>query len=52
MKKSSSGIGIGAIVAACLSWSANHSFWWAVFHAWCGWLYVVCYAFKLVDTAK
>lgn len=37
------GISLGAIVAVGLSWSLNHSIWWGLFHAMCGWGYVVYY---------
>lgn len=32
---------IGGVLAVCLSWGSNHSFWWAVFHFLCGWIYVI-----------
>jgi hypothetical protein len=38
---SSTGLGLGAIIAAILSWQVNASFGWAILHAFCGWLYVV-----------
>lgn len=37
------GIGLGTVIAAILSWSANHSVLWAVLHGILGWLYVVYY---------
>ena len=37
------GIGIGTVVAAVLSWSANHSVFWIIIHALLGWLYVIYY---------
>jgi hypothetical protein len=37
------GIGIGTVVAAVLSWSANHSILWIIIHAFLGWLYVIYY---------
>lgn len=36
-------IGIGTFIAALLSWSANHSILWLLFHMLCGWFYVVYY---------
>lgn len=38
-----SGIGIGSIIAIVASWSRNKSVLWAIFHAFCGWLYVIYY---------
>ena len=34
-------LGPGCIVAAILSAALNHSFWWGVFHFFCGWIYVL-----------
>ena len=42
-EKTSGGIGIGAVIAGVLSWSANHSIVWLIFHVCCGWLYVIYY---------
>ncbi len=39
----STGIGIGAAFALMLSWNAYHSFWWAMWHGFLGWLYVGYY---------
>lgn len=39
----SSGIGIGAVIAVILSWSANHSIFWMIIHGAFGWLYVIYY---------
>lgn len=40
--KSSGGcFGIGSIIALVLSIALNGSFWWAIFHLLCGWLYVI-----------
>jgi hypothetical protein len=46
MKKQAAGagIGIGTVVAAVLSWSANHSIFWIIVHAFLGWIYVIYYA--------
>lgn len=35
------GVGIGAVIAIILSWTANHSILWAIIHGWLGWIYVV-----------
>lgn len=32
--------GIGAVIAAILSWQVNASIGWAIVHACCGWFYV------------
>jgi len=39
----SSGISLGAAFALMLSWTAYHSFWWAVLHGFFGWFYVAYY---------
>lgn len=44
MSKSStsSNVGcLGAIIACILSVSLNHSFWWAIFHLFCSWVYIL-----------
>ncbi|HPI54511.1 MAG TPA: hypothetical protein PLU10_07440 [Chitinophagaceae bacterium] len=41
----SSGIGVGTIIAIVASWSRNKSVLWAIFHAFCGWFYVIYYVF-------
>lgn len=33
--------GISGALAAGLSYVTNHSFWWAVLHFFCGWIYVI-----------
>ena len=43
----SGGIGIGAVLAVILSWTANKSIWWAALHGICGWGYVIYYAIFL-----
>lgn len=35
---------IGMILAAVISWSLNHSFWWMLLHAVLGWFYVLYWA--------
>lgn len=37
----STGIGIGAVAAALLSWTTWHSIPWAILHAFCGVFYVI-----------
>lgn len=41
----SGGIGIGAVIAAILSWTTHHSLGWCIFHALCGWFYVIYWTF-------
>lgn len=31
----------GSLVAVIFSWALNHSVGWAIFHFFCGWLYVL-----------
>lgn len=38
-----SGIGLGTVIAAIVSWSANHSILWAIMHGFCGWFYIAYY---------
>lgn len=38
------GIGFGTALAITISWSANHSILWAIFHGICSWFYVIYYA--------
>jgi len=35
------GIGFGCALAITISWSVNHSIWWAVLHGILGWIYVI-----------
>lgn len=44
MEASSSGIGLGSVIAVTVSWSVNHSILWAILHAICSWFYVIYYA--------
>lgn len=37
------GFSLGTVIAVALSWSANHSILWAIFHGFCSWLYVIYY---------
>ena len=39
----SSGIGIGTVLAVIISWSINKSVWWAILHGIFGWFYVIYY---------
>lgn len=39
----SSGVGLGSIIAAIVSWSVNHSIWWAFWHGVFGWFYIIYY---------
>jgi hypothetical protein len=38
-------IGLGTVLAIIMSWERNHDILWAVFHAFCGWFYVLWWAF-------
>ena len=38
------GIGFGSALAITISWSANHSILWAIFHGLLSWVYVIYYA--------
>ena len=40
----SSGISFGCALAIAISWSINHSIFWAIVHGICSWFYVVYYA--------
>lgn len=40
----SSGIGLGSAIAVTISWSLNHSIWWAILHGIFSWFYVIYYA--------
>ena len=48
--------GIGSVVAVVLSAALNHSFWWALLHFFCGWLYVlyalICRSHEIVPALK
>lgn len=41
-----SGITFGSALAIAISWSANKSILWAIFHGLFSWLYVIYYALK------
>jgi hypothetical protein len=36
----------GSWIAVCLSYAINESILWSIFHAICGWLYVVYWLFS------
>ena len=38
-----SGFGLGSIIAVIVSWTMNHSIFWAFIHGCFGWLYVIYY---------
>ena len=37
------GFGLGVVIAVALSWDANHSILWAIFHVFLSWFYVIYY---------
>jgi hypothetical protein len=36
-----SGIGLGAVIAAIVSYTTNHSILWALVHGFLGWFYLI-----------
>jgi len=40
------GVGFGTALAIAISWSANKSILWAIFHGLLSWVYVIYYAIK------
>ena len=38
-----SGISLGTLIAVLISWSANHSVFWAIIHGIFSWFYVIYY---------
>jgi len=40
------GIGFGSALAITISWSANKSILWAIFHGFLSWVYVIYYAIR------
>ena len=40
MEDGSTGVGIGAVVAVIVSYSHNHSIFWAIVDGFLGWLYI------------
>ena len=43
MSGTSSGIGIGSVIAIILSWTSNHSILWCILHGILSWFYVIYY---------
>lgn len=41
MNESASGIGLGSVIAAIVSYAHNGSVLWALFHAVLGWFYII-----------
>lgn len=56
MSTRDTGISIGAIIGAIISWALNHSVIWAIIHFIFGWLYViyaiVCYSHQIIPALK
>lgn len=48
----STGIGIGSVLAIVASWSVNHSIGWAILHGFCSWFYVIHYIVKYSGDMK
>ena len=48
-EKSSTGLGLGAVLALLISVAINKSFWWAIVHMLFGWFYVL---YALVTQGK
>ncbi|HEY7685865.1 MAG TPA: hypothetical protein VH833_07140 [Gemmatimonadales bacterium] len=40
------GIGFGSALAITISWGANKSILWAIFHGFLSWVYVIYYAIR------
>ncbi len=43
MDNTSSGVGLGTVIAVVVSWTVNHSVFWAIVHGIFGWFYLVYY---------
>lgn len=42
MSNGNSSVGLmGCVIGAIISSALNHSFWWGLFHFFCGWFYVL-----------
>jgi hypothetical protein len=41
------GIGLGSAIAVAISWSLNHSIWWAFWHGVFSWFYIIYFHFCL-----
>ncbi len=39
-------LGLGSVLAVCISWSINKSIAWAIVHGLCSWFYVIYYALQ------
>jgi len=42
----SSGVGIGSVIAVILSWTINHSILWAILHGILSWFYIIYWVIK------
>lgn len=42
------GISFGSALAIAISWSVNHSVFWAIIHGFFGWFYVILYVIGFV----
>jgi hypothetical protein len=40
------GISFGTALAIAISWSTNHSIFWAIIHGLFSWIYVIYYAMR------
>lgn len=45
-KESSSGFGIGSLIAGIVSWVHWHSIGWCILHTILGWFYLIYYVIK------
>ena len=43
MSNTSTGVGLGTLIAVIISWSLNKSVLWAILHGIFGWLYIFYY---------
>ncbi len=39
------GVGLGSAMAVTISWSVNHSIWWALCHGVFSWFYIIYFHF-------
>lgn len=51
-KAASGGITLGGLLAVILSWTVNHSIWFAILHFFCSWFYVFYWAIVYSDKIK
>jgi hypothetical protein len=42
-RNTSTGIGLGTLIAVIVSWTVNHSIGWCILHGILGWIYVIYY---------